>query len=252
MVNKINILSVDWDYFFPHDTFCLFDWAANDENEILKEIVWSIRASEINIKRQKSIEYVIPNENKFNGFWDKVCHNNPLNLYICDSHLELYKIVEKLSKRHKNINVYNFDAHHDLYVSTNLNCGNWVYYALKNNYISEYNLISSDKILYYEFDINKFPNFKDRIKTSSIIETINDVYLIFICRSSPWTPTWSDDKWLKFIGYWKERDKKLWKNRQTINKKFIENIRHPNMKEAIELFEKYEIIKQNFKKGIYI
>jgi hypothetical protein len=203
----MNILSVDWDYFYP-DNF-MFDWQMNEDNPIYYETIWPIRYGSHNLKtNEMAKDYYMLNET-YNRFWEKVLQNSdPIKLVISDSHTDM-SFIFKLFKG--KVNIWNFDQHNDLgYGSQNnrrLDCGNWVKYFWKR--IKEYHLIypewrkhnpegngfEGEYSVYYE-----------------IPDWLPDFDIVFICRSSPWTPSWYDDKWIKFIEYFK-RFNTLWERK---------------------------------------
>lgn len=55
----MNILSIDWDYFFPD--ISEFDWSTNESNSFMFEAIWPLRADNIGyVSKRTAIEHVQP------------------------------------------------------------------------------------------------------------------------------------------------------------------------------------------------
>ena len=76
-----NILSIDWDYFFP--TTDNYDWGANEEYTLYLETIWVTRCADKNYVTKKNVldEYKpkVPKD-----FWSIVL-NDP-SIYVGESH----------------------------------------------------------------------------------------------------------------------------------------------------------------------
>jgi hypothetical protein len=226
----MKILSVDWDFFFPN--VAMFDWG-HREDPMFLEYLWNLRAGNRHLtKGDYAVDTVRPNEKTVWNFWEKVCIGNPNMLIIADSHMDLYNTLLKM--RGLKAEIVNFDAHHDIEYgdkSDKVNCGNWGYHGLKNG------SIQSLTIVYPEWRA-KEPETKPDID-SKLLKKVKMTHdwiagkydIVFICRSSAWTPTWCDRDWLNFIWYWKTR-RFLWESK--ISCEFALKERHPNLEEAYE------------------
>ena len=208
----MNILSIDWDYFFP-DNF-IFDWAMDDKQFVFYETIWPIRWSNRNLYDHTIIAKDIyhPDLQLLNGFLDKVLINsNPALLSIAETHSDIQHLIELFPAKP---DIYNFDQHHDIYyydhpgkINDQLNPGNWVSYFTTQ--IHSYHL-------YYPPWRKSNPEHKDnRLNyATSISYDIPDnppeFHIVFICRSSPWTPSWSDHHWIEFIEYFKINYRYVW------------------------------------------
>jgi len=236
----MNILSIDWDYFFP-DNF-VFDWQFQDNNKIYCEIIWPIRWSNRNLFDHKIIAKDIyhPDLQLLNGFLDKILINSyPSMLVISDTHVDIKTLIDAFPKS----NIYNFDQHHDIYYGnelpkkeSQLNCGNWVGCLL--NQIKSYHL-------FYPPWRKTNPEHKGKLLYTEVSYSIPEdppVFdAIFICRSSPWTPPWSDHKWIEFIEYFKINYHILWNRKLALD--YVLKARPFDQQEA----ERYE---QQTKKSI--
>lgn len=212
----MNILSIDWDYFFP-DNF-VFDWQFQDNNKIYCETLWPIRWSNRNIFDHTIIAKDVyhPDLQLLNGFLDKILINSyPSVLVISDTHVDIKILIDNFPKS----NIYNFDQHHDVYyqdhpikIDRQLDCGNWV--SCLSTQIKSYHL-------FYPSWRESTPEESDNNYIDSISYSIPEnppVFdAVFICRSSPWTPSWSDHKWIEFIEYFKTNHPILWNRKLALD-----------------------------------
>ena len=229
----MRVLSVDWDYFFP-DAFP-FDWGHREES-LYFEAIWSMRVADRDRTGKSVLDIMIPDKEVLRGFWKKVCLNNPIMLYISESHADLGFILKDLQTEE----LYNFDAHHDFCygetIPSDPDCGSWAGYLLKKNRLKKYHVI------YPEWRKDSPENkpkimdqFSSKINIHHEIPKMPSIDLVFICRSYAWTPPWADDAWKRFINFWKN-DSFLWENK--IIAPSVLKSRHPSIKEATVLREK--------------
>ena len=229
----MNILSIDWDYFFP-DNFD-FDWAMDESRFLFYETIWPIRWSHMNlITKQLAKNIYHPDLQLLNGFLDKILINSdPSLLSIADSHTDIKHLINLFPAK---VNIYNFDQHHDIYYGnelpkkeSQLNCGNWVGYFL--------NRIESYHLYYPPWRESNLEHTGKLLHTNSVSFTIPknppSFQMIFICRSSPWTPSWSDNKWIEFIEYFKTNYSYVWNHK--IGLEYVLKPRLFNRKEAERL-----------------
>lgn len=232
----MNILSIDWDYFFP-DNFA-FDWQMNEEKFFYYEMLWPIRWSNRDLynpdKMAKDIYH--PDQQLMNGFWNKVLSNSdPIFLTIADSHTNIEHLINLFPAK---VNIYNFDQHHDIYYyddipsNMQLNCGNWIAYFRKQ--INEYHLIYPPwRKNHPEHNDNQLSFTKS--VSYHIPDSLPDFQMVFICRSSPWTPSWADHHWIEFIEYFKTNYPILWKRKSYSD--YVLKARPFNQAEAEEYYQ---------------
>jgi hypothetical protein len=232
----LNILSIDWDYFFPNNR--IFDWQFQDNKLVYCETLWPIRWSNLSLFDHKIIAKDVyhPDPQLLNGFLDKLLINsNPSILVLSDTHTDIQILINLFPAK---VNIYNFDQHHDIYYGNKLpkrkaqlNCGNWVGYFLDR--------IESYHLFYPPWRESNLEHTGKLLYTNSVSFTIPEsppaFDTVFICRSSPWTPSWSDHKWIEFIEYFKTNHHILW-NRKTALE-YVLKPRPFNQKEA-DLYEK--------------
>lgn len=238
----INILSVDWDYFFPNQEW--FDWG-HSEKSIFMETAWQWRAGNRNLLTSaRAVDVFRTDPERLNKFWEHIYYGSrdfPNILVVAESHKD---IVDMFASYSKPFHVYNFDAHHDLGYTHNdhVDCGNWASKYIEDGRIEKYVLIypkwrkvepeAGVRDLKKRFGGKVFIKYE---KEFLLMPTL--FHAVFICRSSAWTPTWCDNEWTKFVSFWKV-SKYLWKDRVTCP--FVEKERKPNLKQAIESANKWE------------
>jgi len=195
-MKKRAILSIDWDYFFP-DEFD-FDWSHTERMAFMLEGIWLIRAYSHSMKGEVAINVFNPKVP--DNFWKKVCPRKPLLLVVAESHQDLAQLI------YRGDIVYNFDAHHDCgYQSDELDCGSWA----KTEKISEYHLVYPS----WRKDAPEIDNdLRPIIVHHDIPTELPRFHVVFVCRSSAWTPPWADKQWMEFVTYW-ERYPEIWENR---------------------------------------
>jgi len=234
----MNVLSVDWDYFFPNTV--QFDWG-HRESPLYMDMLWTLRVHDVSLGTEKSVlDILVPDEKLLKDFWKRVCPKEPDILAITESHADLFRILKTIG----NAEVYNFDAHHDLYYNGSLpkkpECGSWAGHALKKGMISKYKIIFPP---WRKSTIENIPSDWENkmVQMIEIPKQLPKFDVVFICRSSAWTPSWSDDKWLEFIGYWKKFH--IWQYKSVAP--YVMKARSPDLKEARKLREDpmWDVIK---------
>lgn len=193
----MNVLSIDWDYFFPDSLN--YDWGANEESFLMYEFIWSIRYNAINlISKEVAHESYVVNNERLKEF--KKQKWKAKKSVIVDSHKDIFSVLDKDSI------VWNFDAHHDAgyHKKEVLDCGNWVERGRVKGVIKEYNLV--------------YPPWRKKGKEPKPICRLDKTYyvpptipisfdLVFLCRSSCWTPPWADAAFLAFSMWIQQRSK---------------------------------------------
>lgn len=231
MRSKMTVLSVDWDYFFPSPDW--WDWGHN-EAPMYYEMLWDLRPGNTNlITKELAIDAYHPNPALLDGFWDRTLEKGTpwlAQLWLVESHKTMHDAMRKLSK-HFALDIWNFDQHHDLYgpKTAEVNCGNWAKPFTKGR-------THSYHVVYPPWR-KEHPDteFKGRcdVRYEHPGKLLPDV--IFVCRSSCWTPPWSDDKWLKFTQEVRDRYKVI--NLSTVP--FVMSARKLNLEAAKEQAKEY-------------
>lgn len=229
----MKILSIDWDFFFPDAS--VYDWGHREE-PLFFEVIWSIRAGARSlISQERAVDKFKIDEWLYQNFWSFVCVKKPGQLIITESHKDIYQFLEmSLDKS----TVFNLDAHCDMYdTEKEIHCGNWASNAVEKKYITRF---SQNYPYWRQSDVEEHKiasRFKAEIGIGVPSLGGHRFDLIFICRSSAWTPTWADDKWIEFISYFKKWPD-VWRNKRFAPYCF--HVRKPNLIEAEELSVKFD------------
>lgn len=220
----MNILSIDWDFFFP-DTQ-QFDWQMNEDQPFYYELIWPIRwANSALFKPEVKAKRIMhPNVSQLH-FLEKIEKQIPKFhcLALTDSHKDLYTILEEVNTTFR---VWNFDQHHDCGYGKrdhDLNCGNWAQVLRREEKLEQFTQIYPEwrRTLPEEDG----PNWADIRYEGEEIDLPERFDVVFICRSSPWTPSWSDHIWLRFINWFKTERPRSWETKVSLpyaltNRKF--------------------------------
>lgn len=199
------VLSIDWDYLIDATTkerMTMFpDGGSEALPVMLQDIVWSSRYGE-NEKLEK-IKVDTKALELLKEFILKTCSKSTF-CTVYDSHK--YCFDEILSRLHYNqpIEVVNVDYHHDLYENDFLNeidCGNWVNGLFYTNLYR--NLRAEDKYHWIHRDDSDMLSEPKRCVETSTIEGLSTLEgiqfdLLFICRSSVWSPPHLDKEFIEF------------------------------------------------------
>lgn len=182
-----NILSIDWDYFikasmserinmFPVESDAGFlSVAWDDLYRKHKDLInIEVKYDELEALKKYLVRNYLP--------------NNP-QIVIADNHKHIYKYVKKLSQD-GDINLVNIDFHHDCYyceMNSRPDCANWLY-----KLIDEEIICAATWILDEDSGIDpEYPCDDDILELDedfSILKDIEDIDLIYLCRSSLYSP----------------------------------------------------------------
>ena len=205
-----------------------FDWG-HRETAFFNEAIWSLRAGATGITSRKSaLDVMRPRSHR--RFWDVLLNGPPAHLVIAESHLSMIDA----RRDYHDAKVWNFDAHHDLgYGMKEDNCGNWARRAFELGHISAYTLVYPKWRLAEPEAELPVPEGLD-FECTYDVPKIENIDMVFICRSGSWTPTWCDTEWLRFISYFK---KWPWLWNMKLYSEMALRKRSPNMAEAAKLRE---------------
>lgn len=227
----LKVLSIDWDYFFPDPSW--FDWSHNEESSLLYEMVWATRPGTHNLKTgARAVNAFVPDRALLDGFWDRTIVPDHLifKLVIAESHKTL---GEELLKMGLTYDITNFDQHHDMGYDERpeMDCGNWAKHVLKACPGSTY------RVVYPPWRKGE-PEGSRKVPTSKPRRVAPDI--LFICRSSCWTPSWADEEWLKFTSLALEMDFD-----KGTTCKFVTTARQPDAKTAMTIADQFEEMCRN-------
>jgi len=235
MPRRLKVLSIDWDYFFPDPSW--YDWSHNEETNLFYEMIWSTRPGNQNLMTgEVAHQCFVPDRKLLDGFWDRVLAPSYPLIYVCESHRTLGEALAEITRP---MDIWNFDQHHDLGYDDRkkMDCGNWAAHVLKQNKRSKYNLVyppwRGDKK-----NAEPSPSCKCQ---RTFLEPQGKIKpdVLFICRSSCWTPSWADEEWLEFL---KPLEKIAcgypWRARKTVE--FVTKARQPGKVAAARMAAEYE------------
>lgn len=197
----MNLLSIDWDYFFPvvenaGENWQLYDWG-HRETELFKTTIWPIRADSFDRAR-----VALPGTSgKERGFWSRFKFSPNATLYIADSHS---RITTREVERNVS-SVMSFDAHHDACYNKSgaanaqrgvISCDNWAYwFACTGRKV----IVRYPKWRDYAMADEPKPASPIFRRVDSERPVTTEFESIFICRSGSWTPSWLDDAFDAFV-----------------------------------------------------
>jgi hypothetical protein len=202
-LSHLRILSVDWDYAFVNTDD--FDWGHSEDNPLFYDVLWATRAGSVGLFSKKRALDVVHPEERLNGFWERTLDGYPMFLAVCDSHKSLYEWLK--ANNATQADVVNFDAHHDFGYGQrkSLDCGTWARLAMDEGLIQSYRVVYPP---WRDQDSESAPAPKVpkacKIERSTELPAKGAYDTVFICRSSCWTPSWCDDKWLAFISHFEK------------------------------------------------
>lgn len=193
----MNLLSVDWDFFFPipeHDPHLLYDWGHSEANELFYGVVWVVRAADL-LRFNGELPRTSGEEK---SFWGRFRFSEQATLFYAESHKDiLHPLVRPYTG-----NMLNFDAHHDAGYNVPIGnhvaprCDNWAEFLKKKG--------NNITVVYPAWKSYAFEN--EPTAQVEIERVIDDgrnyerqIDAIFVCRSGAWAPSWLDSDFDSFI-----------------------------------------------------
>ena len=181
-----NILSVDYDFFSREDPE--FDWGHSEESRIFKTVAWTARYSTIDLYEECHFKHADFNpkdlgENlKKKGF----VFNLGIPIAIADSHKEIYEFAKKQGK----CNIYNLDAHHDMFTGRRkLDCANWLIKLRQAKMVGKAVWVKPCWLKQFAPRKSHLPKLTEVFWED--LETKNTkikIDAVFFCRSGTWVP----------------------------------------------------------------
>lgn len=207
----MNLLSIDWDYFFPmpeEDGSALYDWGHREAPLFIDGPLWPMRAGAF---MSRGLDLPVVNDH-WTGFWDRFHFSDGAQLYFGESHSWAadQRVVEGVT------GLWSYDAHHDCgYRKDDLiqamhqgryECGSWV--------LCYWPQISDSRAWTDPLDIHiRYPAWKDwkhqendcmiagvDRKTDLMGDETPVFDRVFVCRSGAWVPPWCDEDYAQFVG----------------------------------------------------
>lgn len=206
-MSRVNVLSIDWDYFIGCDCLTRMMKFPDGGNENLspwlQTFVWNSRYSDLrrSTKGAESLSSIPVFDPAYKDMCKFLRSSHRKRTYATESHTMIYALVEDLFRKYDEVEVWNIDFHHDMFggldTKQNLNCGNWVS-ALHKKYGKKfiYHWVHRDDEESQKwFDLNK-AEWYDRRALEDVFQV--QFPYVFICRSNMWSPPHLDKKfdWL--------------------------------------------------------
>lgn len=214
MTRRLNLLSVDWDFFFPEPTsgpeVQLYDWGHSEHGiiAVMSQTLWMARAAGF-VRHHYPLPRPLPTE----GFWERFTFAEDAAWFIADSHAYAYAPQVRHALDGLVHTIWSYDAHHDcgygpsprrrFKQSRTVSCENW--------------LLAYDTPLVHARHI-RYPTWKQtafseerRVPRSLFTEftrTFDDAQnpppvepfdVVFLCRSGSWVPPWCDGEFVRFV-----------------------------------------------------
>lgn len=203
----MRVLSVDWDYFINatlEQRLMMFPDGGNEKlPDSISDTIWAARYAEH--KELSKIGLDKSGYNKLKKIIKRYC-NSDTKVFIADSHSRAYDFIRKYDTGGE-IDIVNIDFHHDYYdcqsevnntTEEDVNCGNWVRLLIDNDDRISYTWVcreDSDLSERLEFS----PNFCGYKMIEDLLEESEPYDLLFICRSSVWSPPHLDYYFFQLI-----------------------------------------------------
>lgn len=197
MSENLKVLSIDWDYFIDASMLersMMFPDGGNESlSDAIADFVWATRYS-----GQPLLESVTLDINAFSNVKKRMKKwlTPSTKVMAADSHRHIYEFVVKNLKHNQKVDLYNIDFHHDAYgASEEVNCGNWL------NHMSD---VIHNPVLWVcrvDSDMEQRDHSIEIVKTEMDDVPDEPFDLIFVCRSSCWSPPHLDKHFMSLMRY---------------------------------------------------
>lgn len=223
-MSKLNVLSVDFDYFQKVDRDTLgyypdghdfgtemskFIWAGHYANPIESKEILKV---EVDTDKIDFIKRVISD-----------VYDIGTRTMICNSHRYAYDFINMVYEEEgfdEGVDIYNVDMHHDLFNNNpKVDCGNWISHVLDD--------IPNSTVTWIANPISKEAYGMDSDRFYMVSENLEDIeYIdfdaIFLCRSDIWTPPHLDSYFKDLSYYIIELNKDMGNGQLFLEEKVLE------------------------------
>ena len=205
-MKPFRVLSIDWDYLVNATAYqraTLFPDGGSENIPVgLQNVIWATRYADKKDLENIDIDY--QSLDLIKKFIISHCSNAFTTVW--DSHKNCFDEVLSSTSINQPIEIINIDFHHDMYVNDFLNeidCGNWVNGLFEKD---AYRLNQkSDKYYWIHREDSQIDKIIENspYTTELTIDKLENIEefecdLLFICRSSVWSPPHLDDEFIKF------------------------------------------------------
>lgn len=198
MAEKLTLLSVDWDFFFPvpqYDDKFLYDWGHRETPLFMGPDLWYAREAAF-------ISAGIPRpevNDQWKDFWSRFTFSPDAWLFFGESHSwAASELVAQDVGR-----VWSYDAHHDLgydaeavdrTIFGSYSCDTWLLHYVMTK--AEVHVRFPQWMRGYDWgEPARYPDSMD--VDDDLVTTVID--RVFVCRSGAWVPPWCDHSYSEFV-----------------------------------------------------
>lgn len=210
---KLHILSIDWDYFVPIDPINLWN---QGESKLLMSNAWLARTSYL--KKMTNGSYKPEDMLKLKASVKLPKFSDPDWVGIGESHANAYNFIRDYTECKfsgiEDVTIHHFDLHHDMWntkleTSFDISAENWLRATVKWLarkcrvniiwYIPEWLLNAGYTTELFNFTDNIIFNPKviTSVAVASQLKGKIDADMVYLCRSSGWTPPHLDKKFVE-------------------------------------------------------
>lgn len=211
MNKPLRVLSIDWDYLFKatiEQRITMFPDCPNESYpESLRSLIWGGRYAV-----QPELESITVDDSAVEIIMNliKATTSEDTLITVWDSHANIY---EEVTSRDTDggLELINIDFHHDnYYEAQDVDCGNWVRYLFDKEL--SYRATDNDKYTWIKREdsdvpAEAFPEWFHEVENIEYLDKLaEEMYesdkhfdMVFICRSSMWSPPHLDGEFEKFI-----------------------------------------------------
>lgn len=202
-MEKLNILSIDFDFFQNVSAEVMLSCYPDgiDLPTSLTIMTWASHYG--HPETEKKLMRITPKIEMIEELKSIISQNCDKNtpMMAANSHVHIYDFIKEQIDIHnpKSVYIANLDMHHDCFNSdTELDCGNWVGYAMKDFPNCQVQWIAnpiSKEI--YDFDETEF------LPAKTDLSIIKDKHFdaVFLCRSDTWLPPHLDESFDDLLYY---------------------------------------------------
>lgn len=197
MSERLNVLSIDWDYFIDasaSDRLMLFPDGGNENlSNSIQDIIWMGRYNNEDLAAVKSDSTAV-------RLVKSILKKTDARYMIVDSHKYAYDfIVDNMNEYCKDsLNLVNIDFHHDVYENgSDVDCGNWLAKIIEiYKEGSSFTWVGrEDSDVSYRDDIG--------LEFTTSLEVVSEYAwdIVFICRSGMWSPPHLDERFRSMFNW---------------------------------------------------
>lgn len=185
MSENLKVLSIDWDYFIDASMLersMMFPDGGNESlSDAIADFVWATRYAGQPKLEKIGIDIIAFSDVKKRM---KKWLLPSTKVMAADSHRHIYQFITSNLKHGQKVELYNIDFHHDAYgiIDSEVNCGNWL------NHLSKAIVNPVHWVCRVDSDDEQHDPNVENVKTNLADVPDKPFDLIFLCRSSCWSP----------------------------------------------------------------